>query len=164
MEYTIINPADQSAYATIRLNSKEDADVTVSKAAAAQKKWKALSLDERKKYVSSFVEHFVAEKDEIAKELSSMIGRLAFIRFKSRPFQQNYNEIKGFEFRARHLLSIAEKSLADVEVENSEDFVRFMSREPLGVVFIIAAWNYPYLVSVNGVIPSLLAGNTVILK
>ena len=39
-----------------------------------------------------------------------------------------------------------------------------MTREPLGVVFIIAAWNFPYLVSVNGVVPAILAGNSVILK
>ena len=37
-------------------------------------------------------------------------------------------------------------------------FRRFIRREPLGVVFVIAAWNYPYLISVNCVIPALLAG------
>src|SRR3989304_4116870 len=37
-------------------------------------------------------------------------------------------------------------------------------REPLGVVFVVAPWNYPYLTAVNAVIPALLAGNAVILK
>jgi acyl-CoA reductase-like NAD-dependent aldehyde dehydrogenase len=37
-------------------------------------------------------------------------------------------------------------------------------REPLGVVFTIAAWNYPYLIAVNSVVPALMAGNAVILK
>src|SRR4029450_2779330 len=36
--------------------------------------------------------------------------------------------------------------------------------EPLGVVFIVAPWNYPYLTSVNGVVPALMAGNAVVLK
>jgi acyl-CoA reductase-like NAD-dependent aldehyde dehydrogenase len=35
---------------------------------------------------------------------------------------------------------------------------------PLGIIFIIAPWNYPYLTAINGIIPSLLAGNSVILK
>ena len=44
------------------------------------------------------------------------------------------------------------------------DFTRFIRREPLGVVLVVAAWNYPYLISVNCVIPALLAGNSVVLK
>jgi acyl-CoA reductase-like NAD-dependent aldehyde dehydrogenase len=43
-------------------------------------------------------------------------------------------------------------------------FRRFIRREPLGVVFTVAAWNYPYLIAVNSVVPALLAGNAVILK
>jgi acyl-CoA reductase-like NAD-dependent aldehyde dehydrogenase len=43
-------------------------------------------------------------------------------------------------------------------------FRRFIRREPLGVVFVVAPWNYPYLTAVNAVVPALLAGNAVILK
>jgi acyl-CoA reductase-like NAD-dependent aldehyde dehydrogenase len=39
-----------------------------------------------------------------------------------------------------------------------------VKRDPLGVVFTIAPWNYPYLTAVNSVIPALMAGNTVVLK
>ena len=39
-----------------------------------------------------------------------------------------------------------------------------MRREPLGVVFTVAAWNYPYLIAVNSVVPALMAGNAVVLK
>ncbi len=69
-----------------------------------------------------------------------------------------------FEFRARSLLSIVDSALAPTVIEDSSDFNRFITREPLGVIFIIAAWNYPYLISVNGVVPAILAGNSVILK
>jgi len=40
----------------------------------------------------------------------------------------------------------------------------FIRREPLGVVLVLAPWNYPWLTSVNAVVPALLAGNTVVLK
>ena len=43
-------------------------------------------------------------------------------------------------------------------------FRRFIRREPLGVVFTVAAWNYPYLIAVNSVVPALMAGNAVVLK
>src|SRR6185436_14923053 len=45
-----------------------------------------------------------------------------------------------------------------------ENFKRFVRREPLGVVFTVAAWNYPYLIAVNSVVPALMAGNVVVLK
>ena len=43
-------------------------------------------------------------------------------------------------------------------------FERYIKREPLGVVFTIAPWNYPYLTAVNSIIPALMAGNAVVLK
>ena len=71
-------------------------------------------------------------------------------------------------------LSAAERNLltqifrfftqADVEVQKKEGFERFIRREPLGVVLVVAPWNYPWLTSVNALVPALLAGNSVILK
>ena len=43
-------------------------------------------------------------------------------------------------------------------------FRRYIEREPLGVVLVIAPWNYPYLTAVNTIVPALIAGNAVILK
>src|SRR5882672_7259318 len=59
---------------------------------------------------------------------------------------------------------IAEESLADLDAGPKSGFRRFVRREPLGVVLTIAAWNYPYLIAVNSVVPAILAGNAVILK
>src|SRR5688572_33006098 len=58
----------------------------------------------------------------------------------------------------------AEEALADIRVEPKPGFQRFIRRESLGTVFVVAPWNYPWLTSVNAVVPALLAGNTVILK
>lgn len=66
--------------------------------------------------------------------------------------------------RADYMISIAERSLSPVQTEDKPGFKRYIERVPLGVVLLIAPWNYPYITSVNGVVPSLLAGNTVILK
>ncbi|HEX2581283.1 MAG TPA: aldehyde dehydrogenase family protein, partial [Dongiaceae bacterium] len=65
---------------------------------------------------------------------------------------------------ARYMIEIAPEALADIEAKDKPGFTRFIRREPLGVVFIVAPWNYPYLTSVNGVVPALMAGNAVILK
>ena len=42
--------------------------------------------------------------------------------------------------------------------------LRKIEREPHGVVFVVAPWNYPYMTAINTVAPALIAGNTVVLK
>lgn len=72
----------------------------------------------------------------------------------SRPFKQNYGELVGFELRARHIVSIAEESLADWQLPEKQTFVRFVRREPLGVTFVLTPWNYPYMCTVHTLITS----------
>jgi acyl-CoA reductase-like NAD-dependent aldehyde dehydrogenase len=64
------------------------------------------------------------------------------------------------------MVEIAEKGAgADVPASNPKDgFRRYVKKEPLGVVMVIAPWNYPYLTAVNTIVPALMAGSTVILK
>ena len=62
------------------------------------------------------------------------------------------------------MLSIAERKLSPIILPEKENFKNYIKRIPMGVSFIIAPWNYPYLTSVNSIIPSLAAGNSVILK
>jgi acyl-CoA reductase-like NAD-dependent aldehyde dehydrogenase len=98
----------------------------------------------------------VARADALAEELTWQIGR---------PLSQSPGELRrGFHERAIFVCDVAEKTLEDVQVEPKSGFQRFIRREPLGVVFVIAPWNYPWLTSVNAVVPALLAGNSVILK
>ena len=98
----------------------------------------------------------VAKADTLAEELTWQIGR---------PLSQSPGELRrGFHERAMHMCDIAEEALSQIELPEKANFRRFIRREPLGVVFVIAPWNYPWLTSVNAVVPALLAGNGVILK
>ena len=81
-----------------------------------------------------------------------------------RPISQSGGEVSGFEERARHMIKIANSALKDIVLEEKDGFNRFIRRCPLGVVLIVAPWNYPYLCAVNSIIPALMAGNTVVLK
>ena len=62
------------------------------------------------------------------------------------------------------MVGIAESALAPVVPEAKAGFRRVIRREPLGVVLVIAPWNYPYLTAVNTIVPALMAGNVVLLK
>jgi acyl-CoA reductase-like NAD-dependent aldehyde dehydrogenase len=68
--------------------------------------------------------------------------------------------------RIRYMTAYAEQFLAPLVPADAVDgpIRRFIQRAPLGLVFTIAPWNYPYLTAVNSIIPALVAGNAVILK
>lgn len=127
----------------------------VDAAQEAVDQWKKTPLKDKIDIMEKFVSIFSQNKDEIAHDLASTIKR---------PLKQNYNEIRGFEDRARYMISIASEVLKDVQVPEKKGFIRKISKEPIGVVFIIGAWNYPYLTTVNSLIPALLSGNSVIMK
>lgn len=62
-----------------------------------------------------------------------------------RPTRYVKGEVGGFLERARYLVSIAERELADVELVDTdkEGFQRVMRKEPLGVCLLLSAWNFP---------------------
>jgi acyl-CoA reductase-like NAD-dependent aldehyde dehydrogenase len=62
------------------------------------------------------------------------------------------------------MIGIAEESLKPSMRPDKDGFERWIAREPLGTVMVIAPWNYPYLTAVNSIVPALMAGNAVILK
>ncbi|MGH6929578.1 MAG: aldehyde dehydrogenase family protein, partial [Dongiaceae bacterium] len=117
--------------------------------------WKFTPVAERAKILSKAIDMFLTHREEFAEQITRQMGR---------PIAQSPGEMRGFEERARYMIQIADEALADIEAKDKPGFVRFIRREPLGVVFIVAPWNYPYLTSVNGVVPALMAGNAVILK
>jgi acyl-CoA reductase-like NAD-dependent aldehyde dehydrogenase len=62
------------------------------------------------------------------------------------------------------MIAEAAAGLAPLDPGPKEGFKRYVKRVPLGVVFVIAPWNYPFLTAVNSIVPAILAGNTVVLK
>jgi len=152
---TCISPVDGRVYASRPVASRKLIAGTFAAARAAQEGWKRLPLAERAAYCTAAVDAMVAMTDEIVPELAWQMGR---------PIRYGAGEVRGFEERARYMISIAGQALADIDPGPKEGFVRYIRRDPLGVVFTIAPWNYPYLTAVNSVIPALMAGNAVVLK
>ncbi len=150
-----ISPVDGRLYASRPVASKKTIAATFAAAHAAQEKWKRLPIPERAAYCTAAVDAMLAMKDEIVPELAWQMGR---------PVRYGAGELRGFEERARYMIGVAERALANIDPGPKDGFQRWIKREPLGVVLTIAPWNYPYLTAVNSVIPALMAGNTVVLK
>lgn len=150
-----ISPIDGSLY--IERNYPDTAQIhaALKGAKKAQKAWRNTSLDERKAICSRAVEAFVANKAQIANELCWQMGR---------PIRYAASEVNSFAERSHYMISVADEALASIHVSEKTGFIRYISREPVGVVLVIAPWNYPLHTPINTIVPALLAGNTVILK
>ena len=150
----LISPVDGSVYAERMPLTLDAAKAMAAAARAAQKPWAARPLAERIALVKQGVANLNAMKDTIVTELAWQMGRPT--RFGG--------EFGGVNARTDYMSDIAEKTLAPIMVEDSDKFRRYIAREALGVVFIVAPWNYPYLTTINTLVPALIAGNTVVLK
>ncbi|KAF5380042.1 hypothetical protein D9615_006154 [Tricholomella constricta] len=154
---TTITPHSQQPYVSRTYPSESELDASIQNAVAAQKAWAAVPLEARIAIGRKFIDEFKSMASEIPLELTLQMGR---------PVSQGPGEIRGFLERAEYMLSIAAQSLADVPLTDTDKpgFKRFIKRTPLGVVLVIAPWNFPYLVSINAVLPAIIAGNAVLLK
>jgi acyl-CoA reductase-like NAD-dependent aldehyde dehydrogenase len=151
-----ISPVDGSIFAERQLATSREIENALAKAVTSQSAWKHVPVAERAAACNRMLDWLVERAGEIGEELTWQIGR---------PIAYSPNEIRrGFQERVNYMAGIAEGELADIELEPRENFRRFIRREPVGVVLVLAPWNYPWLASVNAVVPAILAGNGVILK
>jgi len=150
-----ISPIDGRIYVERTLETAAGIDRALDSAAHAQPAWASLPLASRCEILGRAVDAFVAKASDIAAEITWQMGR---------PIRHAPGEIRGFEERARHMLGIAAQTLAEIHPGDKLGFERKIKRVPLGLVAVVAPWNYPYLTAVNAVLPALIAGNAVVLK
>jgi acyl-CoA reductase-like NAD-dependent aldehyde dehydrogenase len=150
----LISPVDGSIYATRIPLSANAALQAVARAKGAQSAWAAMPLQDRIARVRAGIAKLADHKPAIIDEIAWQMGR---------PTRYG-GEFGGVNDRTAYMSDIAASALAPTIVENSDRFERRIAREPVGVVFVIAPWNYPYLTAINTIVPALIAGNSVILK
>jgi acyl-CoA reductase-like NAD-dependent aldehyde dehydrogenase len=150
-----ISPVDGRVYVERSLETAAGIDRALDCAQRAQLAWRSLPLTARCDSLESAVDAFVANASDIAAEITWQMGR---------PIRHSPGEVRGFEERARYMLGLAPEALAAVQPGDKPGFQRQIKRVPLGVVVVVAPWNYPYLTAVNAVLPALIAGNAVVLK
>jgi len=124
-----ISPIDGSVYVERPFANTDDIQTTLEKASNAQKAWKKTPLAERKAICSRATDAFVAKKDEIANEITWQMGR---------PIDSAAGEVAGTEERARKMIELADQGLATIKIADKPGFDRWIQREPVGVVFVIA--------------------------
>ena len=154
-DFTCKSPIDGSTVFTGKLAKTDDISCVVDTAKKAQQKWAKTPLEQRKTLLTKALDYLRDHQQEIGAEITRQMGR---------PIQYSPSEINGVVERATAMLALADNALADIKPAPRANFERYIKRRPLGVVAVLAPWNYPYLTSVNVIIPALAAGNSVILK
>ncbi len=136
----------------------DDAASVATKAAAARAAlpaWGRVPLAEKLAMIQRFRAGMVAELDALAHTLTLEMGK---------PITQARNELNGLLPRIDFFLEQTEASIRDEHVFDSGGMHEQITHIPLGVVANISAWNYPWFVGCNVIVPALLTGNTVLYK
>ncbi|MFO1217295.1 MAG: aldehyde dehydrogenase family protein [Burkholderiaceae bacterium] len=151
----ITNPATGRPLAEVAADDAGSVAAKAQAARAAQPRWAAVPLAERAAAIARFRTALVAEIDALATTLTREVGK---------PVAQSRNELNGLVGRIDFFLAQTERSIADEPVYDEGGMRERIQHIPLGVVGNISAWNYPYFVGCNVIVPALLTGNAVLYK
>ena len=157
MTLEVVNPATGARLASLPSDDPGAVEAKYRRARAAQPAWAARPLALRLAAIARFRALAVERAEALARTLTAEVGK---------PIAQSRNELAGVLPRLDFFLAETPGALAGETVHAASDgsLAERISREPLGVVANISAWNYPWFVGSNVFVPALLAGNAVLYK
>ncbi|MDB4234177.1 aldehyde dehydrogenase family protein [Alphaproteobacteria bacterium] len=150
-----ITPIDNTLYLERPHPTSLEIDKKIENSLKAFRQWSSTSIQEKIEVTNKFINNLLNLSDEVKKEICWQIGR---------PISQCGSELRGFEERSRYMVEVAEECLADVTARKNDEFDNYIFKAPLGVIFVMAPWNYPIMTATNTIVPALLSGNSIILK
>jgi acyl-CoA reductase-like NAD-dependent aldehyde dehydrogenase len=137
------------------LADEAEVDRVMNRAWEVHRAFRETSLADRLALMERFVAVATARAEDWALEITRSMGK---------PIDQARGEVRGMCDRATQMASIAEAALADEVLPAKDNFDRWIAREPVGVVVVLAAWNYPLLIAINPISAAILAGNSIVIK
>lgn len=152
-EHQVLNPATEEVIATVPAATAADVDAAVARAARAQTKWAALAPADR----ARLLRRFAVAVDEHLEELAQLEVREAG------------HTVGNARWEAGNVRDLLDYAAGGVERLTGRQIpvaggLDLTILEPLGVVGVIAPWNFPMPIAAWGTAPALAAGNAVILK
>jgi acyl-CoA reductase-like NAD-dependent aldehyde dehydrogenase len=152
---SVINPATEEVIANVNSDTPASIGEKLRRLRKAQPGWAATPVSKRIECIRKFTALLDHHKDQLARTLTEEMGK---------PLQQSYNELNGAKAKIQFFIDNSEKWLHEEWITTTGATKEKIAYEPLGVIANISAWNYPYLVAINVVIPALIGGNAVFYK
>eukprot|EP01132_Coremiostelium_polycephalum_P002549 gene2549-3155_t len=150
-----INPATTRPITDLKIDTKVTLQQKFDQCYLFKEHWKNFPLTEKKIIMTKFRDLLVENLEKLSEDLTEETGK---------PLTQAINEVKAVVDRVNFFIHNIEEVLAEKVVRTTDKFKESLVYEPLGVVAHISAWNYPFFIGLNAIIPALLSGNTVLYK
>jgi succinate-semialdehyde dehydrogenase/glutarate-semialdehyde dehydrogenase len=154
---TVENPATGRTLATVPRCTGDDVEQAVARARTAQARWKQTPFEERRDILLRFHDLVLARQDEL----------LDIVQLESGKARRHaFEEILDVAIVSRYYARSAERHLRTQRRRGALPVLTatWEHHHPVGVVGVIAPWNYPLTLSISDAIPALAAGNGVVLK
>jgi acyl-CoA reductase-like NAD-dependent aldehyde dehydrogenase len=151
----IYNPANGQLITTLPADDATSVATKTAAARVAQPAWAATPMAERKACIERFRSGVVRDLESLAVTLTRETGK---------PVKMSRNELNGLLGRIDFFLKEIELAVATETVFDDGGMREQIQHTPLGVVANISAWNYPWFVGCNVIVPALLTGNAVVYK
>jgi acyl-CoA reductase-like NAD-dependent aldehyde dehydrogenase len=151
----IHNPANGEKIASVAADDAVSVAAKAARARAAQPAWAARPLGERKDCLARFHEGVVRDLESLAVTMTRETGK---------PIRMSRNELNGLLGRLDFFIGMVEPVTATETVYDEGGMKERVEHVPLGVLGNISAWNYPWFVGCNVIVPALLTGNAVLYK
>ena len=154
MSIKIINPATEEIYKEYSLMNQDALDKLLYDVGKTQEAWKTTALHIRKEKMLNVATILKDKVDELATIITNEMGK---------PIAQSRGEILKCASLCEYYVGQVDEFLAPelIQTEMSKSKRCF---EPLGVIFAIMPWNYPFWQVMRFAVPNLLAGNAGVLK
>ncbi len=154
MAYKSINPYTGEENKVYDQLSNKELENIIFSASRAFRKWRGVRIEKRQELLLKLADLFEIEKDFHAATITSEMGK---------PINQAIAEIEKSALVCRYYAERADEFLKPRKRPSSAGFssIRY---DPLGIVFAIMPWNFPYWQVVRCMAPALVAGNSVLLK
>src|SRR5436309_7565204 len=152
-ELTTINPATEEVISTYEIMTKEQINGKARKAQKAFSEWKT-DIQKREHHIHDFAQELRKNKEELARKVTQEMGKA---------IKEARSEVEKCAWVMDYFADNGKVFTTD-EVINTDARKSTIAFEPLGVVGSIMPWNFPYWQALRFAAPSLMSGNTVVLK
>ena len=149
-----INPFTEEVFASVEPISDDDLNSALDRAVSACNGWKTKSYEARAKFLRRAAELLRERRKELAKIMTLEMGK---------PIPQADAEIEKCAWTCEYFADNAEKFLEPrvIDTDATKSYVQY---DPLGIIFAVMPWNFPYWQVVRFAAPALMAGNVGVLK
>ncbi len=151
----IHNPATGEKIAAVAADDPASVAAKAARAREAQPGWAATPLAQRQACIERFREGVVRDHAKLAEVMTRETGK---------PIAMSRNELNGLLPRLDFFVGMVQPVTATETVFDEGGVTERIEHLPLGMVGNISAWNYPWFVGCNVIIPALLTGNAVLYK